>query len=35
MTPYTMIVEWSEADQLFLVTIPEFSEKVFISPSLR
>jgi predicted RNase H-like HicB family nuclease len=30
MTPYSMIVEWSEADQLFLVTIPEFSEKVFM-----
>jgi predicted RNase H-like HicB family nuclease len=25
---YSMIVEWSEEDQLFLVTIPEFAERV-------
>ncbi|MEA5448175.1 type II toxin-antitoxin system HicB family antitoxin [Leptolyngbya sp. CCNP1308] len=28
MNRYSMIIQWSEADQLFLVTIPEFSERV-------
>lgn len=28
MYRYSLIVEWSEEDQLYLVTIPEFSELV-------
>ena len=28
MSQYSMIVQWSDEDQLFLVTIPEFSELV-------
>ncbi|OUC15775.1 MAG: hypothetical protein B0A82_05090 [Alkalinema sp. CACIAM 70d] len=28
MNRYSMIVQWSDEDQLFLVTIPEFSELV-------
>lgn len=28
MSRYSMIVQWSEEDRLFLVTIPEFSERV-------
>lgn len=28
MNKYSMMIEWSEQDQLFLVTIPEFSELV-------
>ncbi|AFZ25887.1 hypothetical protein Cylst_3768 [Cylindrospermum stagnale PCC 7417] len=28
MSQYSMIVQWSEEDQLFLVTIPEFSDRV-------
>lgn len=30
MNQYSMIIEWSEEDQLFLVTIPEFSELVIM-----
>lgn len=30
MTQYSMIVQWSEEDQLFLVTIPEFSDRVIM-----
>jgi predicted RNase H-like HicB family nuclease len=26
MNQYSMIIQWSEEDQLFLVTIPEFSD---------
>ncbi|NER51181.1 MAG: type II toxin-antitoxin system HicB family antitoxin [Symploca sp. SIO1B1] len=28
MNRYSMIIQWSEEDQLFLVTIPEFVERV-------
>lgn len=28
MNRYSMIVQWSDEDQLFLVTIPEFSDRV-------
>ena len=28
MNRYTMVVQWSDEDQLFLVTIPEFSGRV-------
>jgi predicted RNase H-like HicB family nuclease len=28
MSRYSMNVQWSEADQLFLVTIPEFADLV-------
>lgn len=28
MNQYSMIVQWSEEDQLFLVTIPEFLDRV-------
>ncbi|MEL6930263.1 MAG: type II toxin-antitoxin system HicB family antitoxin, partial [Cyanobacteria bacterium J06600_6] len=27
---YSMIVQWSEEDRLFLVTIPEFSDRVLM-----
>jgi antitoxin HicB len=27
---YSMLIQWSEEDQLFLVTIPEFSDKVIM-----
>ena len=30
MNQYSMIIQWSQEDQLFLVTIPEFSERVII-----
>ncbi|MEA5533448.1 type II toxin-antitoxin system HicB family antitoxin [Crocosphaera sp. XPORK-15E] len=30
MSQYSMIIQWSDEDQLFLVTIPEFSERVFM-----
>ena len=30
MNQYSMIVQWSEEDQLFLVTIPEFSDLVIM-----
>jgi predicted RNase H-like HicB family nuclease len=30
MNRYTMIIQWSEDDQLFLVTIPEFVELVLM-----
>jgi antitoxin HicB len=30
MNQYSMLVQWSEDDQLFLVTIPEFAERVFM-----
>jgi predicted RNase H-like HicB family nuclease len=28
MSQYSMILQWSDEDQLFLVTIPEFAEHV-------
>ena len=28
MSKYSMTIVWSEEDQLFLVTIPEFSDRV-------
>ncbi|MFB2976642.1 type II toxin-antitoxin system HicB family antitoxin [Microseira sp. BLCC-F43] len=28
MSRYSMIVQWSDEDRLFLVTIPEFSDRV-------
>ncbi len=28
MSRYTMVIQWSEVDQLFLVTVPEFAERV-------
>ena len=28
MSQYSMVVQWSEADRLFLVTIPEFADRV-------
>ena len=28
MSRYSMIVQWSDKDQLFLVTIPEFADHV-------
>jgi len=28
MSQYSMIVQWSDEDRLFLVTIPEFSDRV-------
>lgn len=28
MNQYSMIVQWSNEDQLFLVTIPEFADRV-------
>jgi len=28
MNRYSMVIQWSEEDQLFLVTIPEFVERV-------
>ena len=28
MSLYSMIIQWSDEDQLFLVTIPEFSNRV-------
>jgi len=28
MSLYSMILEWSEDDQLFLVTVPEFADQV-------
>jgi predicted RNase H-like HicB family nuclease len=28
MNRYSMIVQWSDEDNLFLVTIPEFSDRV-------
>ena len=30
MSRYSMIIQWSDEDQLFLVTIPEFSERVIM-----
>jgi len=30
MNRYSMIVQWSDEDQLFLVTTPEFSELVIM-----
>lgn len=30
MNQYSMLIEWSEEDQLFLVTIPEFAELVMM-----
>ncbi|NES22100.1 MAG: type II toxin-antitoxin system HicB family antitoxin [Symploca sp. SIO3E6] len=28
MNQYSMVIQWSDEDQLFLVTIPEFIERV-------
>ena len=28
MNPYSMVVQWSSDDRLFLVTIPEFADRV-------
>ncbi|MEM7758446.1 MAG: type II toxin-antitoxin system HicB family antitoxin [Cyanobacteria bacterium P01_G01_bin.67] len=30
MNQYSMIIQWSDEDQLFLVTIPEFSDRVIM-----
>ncbi len=30
MSRYSMVVQWSDEDQLFLVTIPEFAEAVLM-----
>ena len=30
MNQYSMIIQWSEVDRLFLVTIPEFSDRVIM-----
>lgn len=30
MSRYSIIVQWSNEDQLFLVTIPEFSDRVIM-----
>lgn len=30
MNQYSMIIQWSEIDQLFLVTIPEFRDRVIM-----
>ncbi len=30
MSQYSMIVQWSEVDRLFLVTIPEFGDRVIM-----
>lgn len=30
MNRYSMIIQWSDEDQLFLVTIPEFSDRVMM-----
>jgi antitoxin HicB len=31
MTPhYTMVIQWSETDQVFVVTIPEFADRVMM-----
>lgn len=30
MTRYSMMIQWSDEDQLFLVTIPEFSDRVIM-----
>ena len=30
MNRYSMIIQWSDEDQLFLVTIPEFAELVIM-----
>lgn len=30
MNRYSMIIQWSDEDQLFLVTIPEFGDRVLM-----
>jgi predicted RNase H-like HicB family nuclease len=30
MNQYSMIIQWSDEDQLFLVTIPEFADRVIM-----
>ena len=30
MSQYSMLIQWSEEDRLFLVTIPEFSDRVIM-----
>ena len=31
MSKYSMVIQWSDKDRLFLVTIPEFVERVVMS----
>jgi predicted RNase H-like HicB family nuclease len=30
MNQYSMLIQWSDEDQLFIVTIPEFSDRVMM-----
>lgn len=30
MNQYSMLIQWSDEDKLFLVTIPEFSDRVMM-----
>jgi predicted RNase H-like HicB family nuclease len=30
MNRYSMVIQWSDEDQLFLVTIPEFAKRVIM-----
>ena len=30
MNQYSMVIQWSDEDRLFLVTIPEFSDRVIM-----
>jgi predicted RNase H-like HicB family nuclease len=30
MNQYSMLIQWSDEDQLFLVTIPEFTDRVIM-----
>ena len=30
MNQYSVVIQWAEGDQLFLVTIPEFSDRVIM-----
>lgn len=30
MNQYSMIIQWSDEDQLYLVTIPEFSDRIIM-----
>lgn len=31
MTPYSMVIQWSEEDQLYLVHLPEFPVQQFVT----
>jgi predicted RNase H-like HicB family nuclease len=31
MKPYSMVIQWSEADQLYLVHLPEFPTQQFVT----